>query len=666
MPVQSVTCFVGLVFLALYSWIGMRNFDLQMANFSQDDGAIFYSLAFEEPARYKDSFLFDFPVSQIVSLKMYTSLLIWLPAILWHHLEVDPYWTTWWLALIQGLMLVVAIYSLTLTFVGDRMTAILAVVFACVAIPWGWDPANYGVRYPWNFRLYPGFFVLIPILFSIRSLMLRRFTQLFLLLILAMLIHPGLALQVIGLFGIYWVWNCIRAKSIRDIKFAILLIVVATMTVLVALTAASSMGGTFLPTDELFDGMQKNQHLWPWGYEGRWGISVSTTIEWFIITLLSLRVGSLLTTRVRQLWAAGLLAVLLLSLSQVVGAVLGWPWLLNLIGLRSWSWFSLISLPLVMFYWTQLLRRGRWTSSVFVLLSLLLPFYCQEYGLFWALIGGLVLLELSRRELSWWWFRVPDAHRSICQALAVLLLVGWSAIFLLLPTEMASVDSRWLQVIYTWVWDVDGVFPPFFHRVVLLLVVYLVSLLWGWGRTRLSIQILSVRNVSSVFLFLIMFFYTGWFLHSQWEASQSQRLSSDVHRLEAQMWVRKHTPESAFLVIPGSDGWRTMARRRVLDPFTRENYAYVATLEAKQHRNHLLYFYGIPEETGRRLMGEQITQIEMDRFREFREKEFLRFRSEFGVTHLVLPTQYRFTEVTDLKLPILYRNDYYIVYLLKA
>ena len=109
-----------------------------------------------------------------------------------------------------------------------------------------------------------------------------------------------------------------------------------------------------------------------------------------------------------------------------------------------------------------------------------------------------------------------------------------------------------------------------------------------------------------------------------------------------------------------------MARRRVLDPFTRENYAYVATLEAKQHRNHLLYFYGIPEETGRRLMGEQITQIEMDRFREFREKEFLRFRSEFGVTHLVLPTQYRFTEVTDLKLPILYRNDYYIVYLLKA
>lgn len=658
-------CFLGLVCLVLYAWLGMRNFDLQMANCPQDDGPIFYSLAFEDPTLYEGSFqLNNFPISQIVPLKVYTSSVIWLPVVLWHYWKVDPYWTTWWVTLIQGLMLAVAIYSLTLTFVNDRLIAILAVVFACVAVPWGWDPANYGVRDPWNFRLYPGLFVLIPILFSVRALIRGSFRQAFLLLALAGIIHPGLALQAITLAGFYWAWNFNRANIFQNCKFGIAPIVLVAITVFPALVATGTMDGTQLPTNELMEGMRENQHLWPWGHEGRWAFSVPTTVEWLVLTLLSLRLWPLFSRRVQRVWLAGILTVSLFSLSQLLGGLLDWPWLLSLMGLRSWSWFSLISLPMVIVYWTHLLKEGRWTGSMCVLLSLLLPFYPQEYGVFCVPIGALVLMELGHGQFSRWKFELPSSVGTLCQALAIGLLVGWGIILLVLPLDKASIESAWLKIAYNWSWDVDGALPTRPQRAAVLFVVCGVSLLWAWCRTRVPAQTLSGKYLFRNLLLLVVVFYAGWYLNSEWESSQAQRRSSDVLRLEAQLWVRKHTPKSAGLIIPGSYGWRTMARRRVLDPFTHENYAYVATVEAKQHRNNLLNFYGISEDAGRRLRGKRITQIEMDRFWKFRKKEFMLFASEFGATHLVLPTQYRFTEVTDLQLPLLYRNDYFVIYLL--
>jgi hypothetical protein len=154
-------------------------------------------------------------------------------------------------------------------------------------------------------------------------------------------------------------------------------------------------------------------------------------------------------------------------------------------------------------------------------------------------------------------------------------------------------------------------------------------------------------------------------LWANWQRAKEQSVSSNVCTLEVQIWARENTPVSSMFVVPSPIGWRTMAMRRKFSPFTRESYAYIADRRAREHRNQLLKFYGISAKEGRELRGINIYKIELDRFRNFKEKDFLRFAEKFGATHLVIPTQYKYSDTTELDLPLVYKNPYYFVYELK-
>ena len=108
-----------------------------------------------------------------------------------------------------------------------------------------------------------------------------------------------------------------------------------------------------------------------------------------------------------------------------------------------------------------------------------------------------------------------------------------------------------------------------------------------------------------------------------------------------------------------------MSLRRKMSPFTRESYAYIAPLQAKEHRDRLLDFYGIPPDVAREQRGAGVSRMQRDRFRRFTESDFTRFASEFGATHLVLPLLYGYTDRTQLGLPLVYENPYYVIYTLE-
>lgn len=160
---------------------------------------------------------------------------------------------------------------------------------------------------------------------------------------------------------------------------------------------------------------------------------------------------------------------------------------------------------------------------------------------------------------------------------------------------------------------------------------------------------------------LVIMVLAATFLWRGWQNELTSRSPQSVARLDAQLWLRDNVPASSLVVIP-EDSWRTMSQRQKLNPFARVTAAYVATRQAQAHREQLLGFYGISAEAARGLGASELSRLQRDIFGGFGENDFLRFASEFGATHLVLPSHNEYTDRTQLGLPLIYENQYYHIY----
>jgi len=589
----------------------------------------------------------------------------WIPALLWRYLNIAPYPTTWLITLVQSLSVGISVYILTLAIAKERAVAVLAVIFAYVAGLWGWNPANYGSRSDAVFGPYPAHLAIAPVLLAFACLLRGRDKAALLLLSVAGLIHPNLALYACAIVGIYWLWEGSQNRSPATLRRLAGLMVVGIITVLPALFVNMTLPGDPLPHAELIAGMRHNQHIWPWGY-GRWKFSLPTTLKWLVLAILGWRRRPRFSDNVCRLWLAALVGGSVVSLSHVVGGIWQIPLLLNLIGLRSPIWLAFISLPLVMHYWYAHIRSGGWLGAVLSMLCLALPLYAREYALFWPLIIGLLLVDASQGHLSAWNFDLPMWGRRGLWTIALCVLIAWSASFLAMPFDFEETPSQLLETVSQLMWQVKGALPEQTDRLTLVVTIALLGLMvWGFGwlrrTTRITLPIRCRNALWSVLMGLMIVLYGSRFLWMQWQAVEDERVSS-VYTLDVQLWARENTPTSSLFAVPETS-WRTMSLRRKLSPFTRESYAYIAPRQAKEHRERLLGFYGISAEEGEELRGAEISRMERDRFRSFRESDFLRFASEFGATHLVLPKD---MQTKALALPLVYENPCYLVYSLDS
>ena len=675
---RRVVDLLFIVFLIVYSLVGMRNFELRMANLHEDDGPIFYAHAFRNPTLFKGDFIAGFPISPLVPVKVVTSAVIWIPALLWRYLNVNPYITTWFITFVQGLSVGLSIYILTFTMIRNRAVAVLAVIFAYIATPWGWDLANYGTGRGWIFVPYPATMAIAPVLLAFSCLIKKYDKMACIFLIISGLIHPNVTIYACAIMGIYWLWEGMKTNtaSLTLMRLTGLAFVVM-ISILPILWLQATQPSDSLPASEVIAGMRHNQHLWPWAYESRWYLSISTTLVWSAFAIWSYRRNASVAQGVQQLWMAAFIASCCLGFTQVMGAVLQNQILLNLNGFRASMWLLLLSLPVIMNYWYFHLGSDL-LSTFMIMICLPLPLYTREYAALWfsPLLIGLFCLDLSKGRAGTLSFDLPDWDKFGFRTFGFVMLLIWTALFLTLPNALNWAPEQIRRASAPFIWAFGN--PGKSAKISLILVVSVLGSILCLTNpiTRLldratpplrfvkKYSSQTIKRMYPFFLSLVTIFLGTGLLWVEWRAMDQQSVSSDFYTLDVQLWARNHTLAPALFVVPSPIGWRTMSLRRKLSPFTREGYAYIAPHQAKEHRDRLLNFYGISAEEGRKLRGDGVYRLELDRFRGFKEKDFLRFASEFGATHLVLPIQDKYTEATELALPLIYKNPYYVVYTL--
>jgi len=650
-------------FVVVYGLVGMRNFELRMANLNEDDGPILYAHVFKNPSLFEGDFQVGAPLSLRTCFKVITSAMVWIPALLWRYLDIDPYITTWIITFLQGTLLGLTVYVLTLAVTRERHTAVLAAVFVYVASPWHWNLANYGNGPDWAFVPYPGNLALPFIMLSLICLFRGRTMIALLLLTISGLIHPTMGLYTCVIVGIYWLSEGFQDRNLSVVRLLVGLAVVGVITILPGLFAQAMMPGDPLPHAEIIAGLSQNGHIVPWsGVSARWGYSWATVLKWLVLATLSWRWRAKFPRNIQRLWLASLMGASLLTLSHVVGVVWQVPTLMNLIGSRSFQVPTLISLPLVVYYWLAHIRSGDWSGGTLSMLCLAVPLYATEYGLIWLLIAGLLLVDISQGHLLVWRFNLPEWGQRSLRAMTLLVFIFWIVAFLTMPSDLSGVSSPLYQVILNLTWGVRDAPPGQLDRAVFVLIVALLgSAAWiVKGLRKGFTSVVTHRQFQDLISWAVIVLLASAFLWVYWENEAQQRSPNALAMLDAQLWARENTPTSSLFVVSG-DSWRTMSLRRIFEPFTRESYAYIAARQAKEHRDRLLDFYAISADDAQRWRGKKLLGIERGLFRDFEEDDFLRFASEFGATHLVLDR----SKSRQLDLPVVYENEKYAIYSLE-
>jgi len=652
---------IVLTVCVIYGAIGMSVFDLRMANLYQDDGPIAYAHAFKDPSMFSGDFQVGTPFQLRTLFKVGTSALVWIPALFWRFLDIDPYTTTWLLTLTQYLLLAMAVYQLGVASVGQREVAAVATMFALLATPWTWNLANYGTDAQWNFQPYAAHFGLALALLAGALALRGREIPAIALLACAGLMHPNIGLQMTFVVFLYWIAEGEMELSPRwKVRLGgLFLAAIACATPSAVVMARLSSGS--LPPQEAMAGMRLNQHLWPWGHAARWGLSTQACATWAVFVALSFRWWSTLRRDYRRLWYAAVVAAGVLALTHIVGAILGVPTLVRFTGLRATGLVAVLSVPLVVRYWHEHMRSGSFVGAALAGLCLALPFYGREYALFWPLALGLLLVDLSERTFLGFRLRPSPTAARTARAGAWAALVAWCTAFISVPLG-ESVPTWFSRMTTKWAWWLREPLPSVADRVTLVaLVAAFAALLAGvcWLSRRAAATPGTHRGTLAI---VIVSIYGALLLHAGWRDSQALRRSALPLALDVQLWARRETPRDSMFLVPEPIGWRTMALRKKLSPFTRENYSYIALDEARDHRAALLRFYGLSPERGEALRGAQALEVENALFRRFEAADFRRFASEFGVTHMVARKGRRFTESTDIDLPRAYENRLYIVY----
>ncbi|PON12418.1 hypothetical protein C2W62_39695 [Candidatus Entotheonella serta] len=237
-----------------------------------------------------------------------------------------------------------------------------------------------------------------------------------------------------------------------------------------------------------------------------------------------------------------LIAVIALSLSQLLGHAWQHPRLITLLGLRAPFLLATVLFPIIAWRLLDDLGESALIRRFLAAFIILMMFRGTPYGLdkwpflFW---GGLRLLNSYQRQERTW---LPYVESGL-----VILLGLWLAIWFLRLIESPFLidpgpDLKWID---RWIVLVGAGFvalAPSFHRLVsrqrqgYTIGVWLLILLFLAGTTK--------RAVS---------------LHHEWQHGRLQDLYN------AQLWANTHTrPEDAFIVPGGA--WRSFSERRTFVP----------------------------------------------------------------------------------------------------
>src|SRR5688572_12098636 len=176
--------------LVTYCAVGMWPFALRMANMHVDDGPIHYARVFAAPEHYDRDVVTGIPIDAVLHAKVATSVMVWVPALLWRFAGVDPFPVTWVLTAPQAILLGGSVYIASAAATRRRAVSFVAAVYALAAAPWVWAPVNFGNNSAWNFIPYAANLAIGPILIAIACVLRGRIVTAAMFLALGGLVHP--------------------------------------------------------------------------------------------------------------------------------------------------------------------------------------------------------------------------------------------------------------------------------------------------------------------------------------------------------------------------------------------------------------------------------------------------------------------------------------------
>lgn len=642
--------------------IGDQN--VRLANTSSDISPVAFTYYLSNPENFATDMVMKTQVPSFLG-----SMQNWLPFLLFHYFGFPPEMSALFLVYLQNVMLGLAMFHLAMVVSSRREVAWLSVLFLLAFRPDWWNLAVYGDL---NWMPYAGHLAFPFLIYAFSFAIENRTYKTFFFLILGALFHPGLTIYATAMIGAYQLRSLFRQPSLLADFYLKIFLLLAVVALCVIPVKIATLGVEEVPLEKVIPLLMQNGHTIPWANP-----ACSYCLSGFLRSLLFLPLlfvfswlamkKACLNHQASLLWKISLLICVALCLLHPLAVAFQLATLIRLITFRSTILMIVLSLPFMMTYVIDKFLQGGFgvrmliayvilMPSTIVILAALLVFVAAEAG---------VSKTIRFQHVYLWAGRFLTAG-----TLGILIAVGIPSV----PTKQSLITSILSSPLnISTVSYIDNT-RYLFLVVTMVFAAYLMPFEKSW-RDRLSLfQFAFEGSIGS-----LPFISDGTSTKSAWHplwimsplllvlvwSTMTNTYRTGIYSTtgetrayyEVQRWAHDHTPVGSGFVQTGTsvyDGWRSISQRPVIAPYEIAGY-YFYSSDALHYSEELADFFSrycdFTEEPYRSHGGVSACYTTLD------ENGLVEFAGAFGADYLV-------KRVADqpLHLPVVYQNDYYLVY----
>lgn len=636
------------------------DFKVRIANTLCDDNPSVFVCFLQDPTIFKSD-----PRAAYFYTYIIGSLQNWLPALLAKFTNLPPEIPTWLFIYLQNVLLGFALFRYTRVVTGRIDISWVTVFFALSALPWRWNLANYEslLHSP-----YPGQLVLPFIIFSAVELIQKRFYSAVLFLALGGLIHPPLALYMVGFFILF----CLLQFKFQEYKNFLKRILLLGTVVVICVAPQLFMWSNpsyKLPATDLMSAMYTNFHTNPLIHTLFFSFRVPTFLGFAALTVLAFRYHKRFTATFLTFWISSLIGMVILAFLHATGFVWKIPRFIQLVPLRGTALWIIFSLPFVTTYLLEKIENDGFMAG-WIAASILLLHAIFSFGFYWVLILSVFFIDISRRRINTSRFRISEYSVNFFAKSSRLLFLGWMGIVLIWGAiavlSGAKISSRPVFSILipgVYIGGEGFLFAILAAAGIGLSANFLPDLLsrpigqngkivriFSGIRTNLGRFIGKKRLCSLPTLILIMTL-AGTTIAKAYYTGEKTRMPKAKAIYEAQLWARDNTkPDSLFMLL-GEIPWRMISHRPAMEIMYHYYYfLYSGSKPAKEFNDKMEAFWKqegiiVPRGQGR------VSPKDLN------EPRILRLARLVGADYFVCWSENYF------EFPEVYRNDYIVIYI---
>ena len=637
---KAVPVWVDYLVLALISIICTQvlasNWTVRLTQAPQDETCVAHSLFFANRLLFCNDIYFT-----TWSPTALSSIINWLPALLFKYANCPPMFAFVALTFLQNLLLPLSMFRLATVVTKSRFIGWLSAGFVMLWLPHHWNMALIGGL---SFLPYANWIALPLLIFCIASILEGKQKTAILLLILSSTIHPIMSTLCAASCCLYIILT--RDSQSKPMTFLKVVCIgaAATLPSLISI-AISTRGIDYLPDSDRFETLLGNPHVAPWKAGFPYGVSAFAA---GIITTLSVAISGFailkeVSTPARKMFISIATVTGLSILTHVAAALMRFPPLLNMINTRSTILFILIGLPYALLFVCRSLESKK-MGIVFPSLVLLSAASPLSFAALASAVAGIRMASFKKngaRILSF----VLQIFAFLVAAYVTLMRTP------IRPTIDHMLPPQVNQVLLFLIADPKQ--PHFTNHVICLAAAGLVFLFLE-GATRSGApgnSPLRYRRIYAQAACLLLIF--AWCIESSHGLRKTEVRKPDKDYAEIQIWARENTlPGDSFVLLAASpqNAWRGVAERPMVFP-TKVGEVYKSTALAQQYNNRLKRFY---ERFG---INIEAPDFSNDLLKKLTAADWRDFAQQFKAQYLVTQTSW-----TPLNLPVAGQNAHYIIY----